>query len=211
MSVRPQRPVNVSFDQAVRHRVGSVMMLIERCSEIKHADDGYHAPYALIMFAVLTPFSAVGAVWMRAVGAVRPRHGDDRIRRILSRERGQLLLHHQTGQVPRMGPDSRSPWPSSRRGTVLDMGCGRGAVLTAVARQITEGARWQGLISGAAHDQSGNAREVCRPQRVARRVGDRVEIETGTCGRCRFRMRPSISSCRVSPSTTSDRRRIAGS
>src|SRR5919107_2789119 len=39
-------------------------------SHVKHADYGYDAPYALAMFAVLTLFSAVGAMWMRAPGAV---------------------------------------------------------------------------------------------------------------------------------------------
>ena len=42
---------------------------------------------------------------------------------------------------------------------VLDMGCGRGAVLTAVARKLTTG-RVIGIDIWNTMDQSGNAREV---------------------------------------------------
>ena len=41
-------------------------------SDFKRADYGYDAPYALVMFAVLTVFSALGAVRLRTHGAVRP-------------------------------------------------------------------------------------------------------------------------------------------
>src|SRR5258706_15862751 len=42
---------------------------------------------------------------------------------------------------------------------VLDMGCGRGAVLTAVARRLTTG-RVTGIDIWSTHDQSGNPKDV---------------------------------------------------
>jgi arsenite methyltransferase len=61
---------------------------------------------------------------------------------------------------------------------VLDMGCGRGAVLTAVARRLTTG-RVTGVDIWSAMDQSGNAREVTLRNASLEGVADRVQIETG--------------------------------
>ena len=61
---------------------------------------------------------------------------------------------------------------------VLDMGCGRGAVLTAVARRLTSG-RVTGIDLWSTTDQSGNAREVALENASLEGVGDRVQIDTG--------------------------------
>jgi arsenite methyltransferase len=61
---------------------------------------------------------------------------------------------------------------------VLDMGCGRGAVLTAVARRLTTG-RVTGIDIWSTHDQSGNAKEVTLRNASLEGVGARVRIETG--------------------------------
>jgi ubiquinone/menaquinone biosynthesis C-methylase UbiE len=58
------------------------------------------------------------------------------------------------------------------------MGCGRGAVLTAVARRLTTG-RVTGVDIWSRHDQSGNARDVTVRNASIEGVGDRVAIETG--------------------------------
>ena len=58
------------------------------------------------------------------------------------------------------------------------MGCGRGAVLTAVARRLTTG-RVTGVDIWSTHDQSGNARDVTVRNASLEGVGDRVEVETG--------------------------------
>jgi SAM-dependent methyltransferase len=63
------------------------------------------------------------------------------------------------------------------RGTerVLDMGCGRGAVLVAVARRLIHG----GSVVGAdvwTMDQSGNSREATLANAAAEGVADRVEV-----------------------------------
>jgi ubiquinone/menaquinone biosynthesis C-methylase UbiE len=61
---------------------------------------------------------------------------------------------------------------------VLDMGCGRGAVLTAVARRLTTG-RITGVDIWNTRDQSGNARDVTVTNAAREGVADRVAIETG--------------------------------
>src|SRR5260370_23171305 len=59
---------------------------------------------------------------------------------------------------------------------VLDMGCGRGAVLTAVARRLTTG-RVTGIDISSTRDQSGNARDVTLRNASLRGVGDRLQSE----------------------------------
>lgn len=61
---------------------------------------------------------------------------------------------------------------------VLDMGCGRGAVLTAVARRLSTG-RVTGVDIWSRKDQSGNAREVTLRNASLEEVGDRVQVDTG--------------------------------
>ena len=61
---------------------------------------------------------------------------------------------------------------------VLDMGCGRGAVLTAVAKRLTTGCA-TGVDLWSTHDQSGNARDVTMRNARLEGVSDRVDIETG--------------------------------
>src|SRR5579885_1501067 len=61
--------------------------------------------------------------------------------------------------------------------SVLDMGCGRGAVLTAVARLLTTG-RVTGVDIWSKADQSGNAKDVTLRNASLDGVEDRVRIET---------------------------------
>jgi len=61
---------------------------------------------------------------------------------------------------------------------VLDMGCGRGAVLVAVARRLTTG-RVTGIDLWSTHDQSGNSRDVTIRNASLEGVKDRIVIETG--------------------------------
>jgi arsenite methyltransferase len=61
---------------------------------------------------------------------------------------------------------------------VLDMGCGRGAVLTAVARRLTTG-RVTGIDIWSTKDQSGNASAAALLNASLEGVEDRVHIDTG--------------------------------
>ena len=60
---------------------------------------------------------------------------------------------------------------------VLDLGCGRGAVLLLAAQQLSTG-RAVGVDLWRKADQSGNAAEATRQNAVAEGVADRVELHT---------------------------------
>lgn len=61
---------------------------------------------------------------------------------------------------------------------ILDMGCGRGAVLLMAAQHLTTG-RAVGVDLWRAGDQSGNSAEATRRNAVAEGVAERVEVHTG--------------------------------
>jgi ubiquinone/menaquinone biosynthesis C-methylase UbiE len=61
---------------------------------------------------------------------------------------------------------------------ILDLGCGRGAVLLMAAQHLTTG-RAVGVDLWRSVDQSGNAAEATRRNAVAEGVADRVELHTG--------------------------------
>jgi arsenite methyltransferase len=61
---------------------------------------------------------------------------------------------------------------------LLDLGCGRGAVLLMAAQHLSTG-RAVGVDLWRTADQSGNALEATRRNAVAEGVADRVELHTG--------------------------------
>src|SRR5262245_37493113 len=61
---------------------------------------------------------------------------------------------------------------------ILDLGCGRGAVLLMAAQHLTTG-RAVGVDLWRSADQSGNSPEAARRNAVAEGVADRVELHTG--------------------------------
>jgi ubiquinone/menaquinone biosynthesis C-methylase UbiE len=61
---------------------------------------------------------------------------------------------------------------------ILDLGCGRGAVLLMAAQRLTSG-RAVGVDLWRTADQSGNSAEATRRNAVAEGVADRVELHTG--------------------------------
>ncbi len=61
---------------------------------------------------------------------------------------------------------------------ILDLGCGRGAVLLLAAHHLTTG-RAVGIDLWRSADQSGNAAEATRRNALAEGVADRVELHTG--------------------------------
>jgi arsenite methyltransferase len=61
---------------------------------------------------------------------------------------------------------------------VLDLGCGRGAVLLTVAKLLPRG-RTVGIDLWKTSDQSGNALEVARRNAELEAVADRVDLRTG--------------------------------
>ncbi|WP_167473554.1 class I SAM-dependent methyltransferase [Nocardia arthritidis] len=68
---------------------------------------------------------------------------------------------------------------------LLDLGCGRGAVLLAAARRLPNG-RAVGVDLWRTIDQSGNAPEVTERNARAEEVADRIELRTGNLTRLPF-------------------------
>jgi len=138
---------------------------------------GFDAPYALVIFACVGVASAVFA-------ALAWREGPDRTAAMMTfyavfflgnaasflytTRRGKFVEWQRILDGLRLRGDER----------VLDMGCGRGAVLMAVASRLTTG-RASGVDIWSTRDQSGNARDVAVRNASLEGVSDRVDIQTG--------------------------------
>ena len=144
---------------------------------MRRGNYGFDAPYGLAIFATMAVLGAALSVYSW-------REGDRRG----ALQRGVLSLFFVGNAC--------SFWYSTRHGKfaewerildglrlrgderVLDLGCGRGAVLNAVARRLSTG-RVTGVDIWNRLDQSGNAREVTLRNAELEGVSERVEIETG--------------------------------
>jgi SAM-dependent methyltransferase len=141
-------------------------------SQARHAGEyGYDAPYALIAFAAVAVAAAIVAVAVPG------------------------LLRIASGYALFFGFNAASFYHTTRRGKfrewnqildrlslrgdeeILDMGCGRGAVLTAVAKRLTTG-RATGVDLWRSIDQSGNAPEATMANATREGVADRIALET---------------------------------
>ena len=144
----------------------------------RRGDYGFDAPYALIMFAVAGTAMAIAAIWSwwthqgaRAVavtGGYSAFFLGNAFSFFYTTRRGKFQVWAEILDALHLRGDER----------VLDMGCGRGAVLTAVAGRLTTG-RVTGLDLWSTHDQSGNARDVTLRNASLEGVRDRIEIQTG--------------------------------
>ena len=143
----------------------------------RRGDYGYDAPYALIAFALLGVISAAAAIVGVLSGsghmaAVMSLYAAFFLANALSffytTRYGKFLVWNEILDTLHLGGDER----------VLDMGCGRGAVLTAVARRLTTG-QVTGIDLWSTHDQSGNARAVTLQNASLEGVDDRVDVRTG--------------------------------
>ena len=139
-------------------------------------DYGYDAPYALIGFAVLGTLATAGAV----AALVRQRTPvaislapyaafflASALSFLYTTRRGKFRVWQSILDGLRLRGNER----------VLDLGCGRGAVLVAVAHRLTTG-RVTGIDVWRAHDQSGNARNVTLRNAAIEGVQDRIDVET---------------------------------
>ncbi len=140
-------------------------------------DYGYDAPYALLTFWLLAIASGVGtaiAWWYGNIHAARPLTVyflfflASASSFLYTTRRGKFIEWERILDRLHLRGDEQ----------VLDMGCGRGAVLTAVARRLTTG-RVTGVDIWSTTDQSGNARDVTLRNASMEGVADRVHIETG--------------------------------
>lgn len=144
---------------------------------MRRGNYGFDAPYALAALALLTLASGVGAVifWSRGlVGVVRPLTVDFAFffaftsSFLYTTRRGKFVEWERILEGLHLRGDEN----------VLDLGCGRGAVSTAVARRLTSG-RVTGVDLWSTADQSGNSREVTLRNASLEGVADRVQVETG--------------------------------
>jgi arsenite methyltransferase len=144
---------------------------------MRHGEYGYDAPWVLAAFAAVAGASSLAAAvswWLH----------DARVARVMTMyavfftattasflyttRRGKFVEWTRILDELDLRGDER----------VLDMGCGRGAVLTAVARRLTTG-RVTGIDIWSGRDQSGNARDVTLRNVALEAVDDRVGVETG--------------------------------
>jgi SAM-dependent methyltransferase len=137
---------------------------------------GYDAPYALMIFgslAVVSGLAAAIAWWRMPVHAAGPislyfvLFLANTASFFYTTRRGKFLEWERILDRTQLRGDE----------IVLDMGCGRGAVLTAVALRLTTG-RVTGVDIWSATDQSGNAQDVTLRNASLEGVGDRVHIGT---------------------------------
>ena len=144
----------------------------------RRSDYGFDAPYALVAFTALGAGSAVAAIaslWSHQSGHLAARMGffsaffsGNALSFLYTTRRGKFQVWDEVLDELHLRGDER----------VLDMGCGRGAVLTAVARRLRTG-RATGIDLWSTHDQSGNSRDVTLRNASLEGVQDRIDIETG--------------------------------
>jgi ubiquinone/menaquinone biosynthesis C-methylase UbiE len=143
----------------------------------RRGDYGYDAPYALLTFAAIGGAAAIAAMvgWWARRGHLAGMLGlyaafflMNALSFFHTTRRGKLLVWDEILDGLHLRGDER----------VLDMGCGRGAVLTAVARRLTTG-RATGIDLWSTHDQSGNSSAVTLRNASLEGVRERIDIGTG--------------------------------
>lgn len=144
---------------------------------MRRGEYGYDAPYALVIFGFLAVLSGLGAViaWWRM-----PIHAAAQITVYFVLFLANTTSFFYTTRRGKFLEWERILNRAHLRGDemVLDMGCGRGAVLTAVARRLTTG-RATGVDIWSTTDQSGNAKDAALRNALLEGVNERVHIETG--------------------------------
>src|SRR5262245_7644177 len=141
----------------------------------KHTDSsrkgsyGIDAPYLLPVPALLIVVNIVngvisGTLWPFVAAVVVMACGGFGL---YASKRGKFLVWAELLDQLSLSGDER----------ILDMGCGRGAILLLAAERLTTG-RAVGVDLWRKGDQSGNAADVTMSNAVAEGVADRVELHT---------------------------------
>ena len=144
--------------------------MTERVTPRRHGSYGIDAPYAPAFIAVMTVVVLVMAIISG--------HGQTFVPITVllavlgfylhSTLRGKFVVWADLLDQLHLRGDER----------ILDMGCGRGAVLLMVAQRLTIG-RAAGVDLWRSVDQSGNSLEATRRNAIAEGVADCVELHTG--------------------------------
>jgi arsenite methyltransferase len=144
---------------------------------VQRGDYGYDAPYFPVIFGLLSVAAGLGAGIFWRQGVVRPALQMTLYFIFFLANTSSFLYTTRHGKFVEWDRILDQLHLDGDEG-VLDMGCGRGAVLTAVARRLTTG-RVTGIDIWSTSDQSGNAKDVTLLNASLEGVGDRVHIETG--------------------------------
>jgi arsenite methyltransferase len=145
---------------------------------MRRGEYGYDAPYFPLIFGFLSVATGVGAAISWGEGVIRPSVQmtiyfvfflANTCSFLYTTRRGKFLEWDRILDHLHLRGDEQ----------VLDMGCGRGAVLTAVAVRLRTGGRVTGVDIWSKKDQSGNARDVTLRNASLEGVSDRVQIDTG--------------------------------
>lgn len=143
---------------------------------MQQGEYGYDAPYMLVIFGCVAVVSGIGA----AIGWGRmPTRSVTSLMLYFVFFLGNFISFFYTTRRGKFIEWERILDGTQLRGDemVLDMGCGRGAVLTAVARRLKTG-QVTGVDIWSTTDQSGNAKDVTLRNASIEGVSDRVQIET---------------------------------
>jgi SAM-dependent methyltransferase len=144
---------------------------------MRHGDYGYDAPYALVMFGSLAVASGTGAAaaWLQGAGRTAAWMAlyflfffANASSFLYTTRRGKFTEWDRILDTLHLRGDE----------SVLDMGCGRGAVLIGVATRLNTG-RATGIDIWSRTDQSGNIAGVTLRNASLEGVADRVRIVTG--------------------------------
>jgi len=134
-------------------------------------------------FIALSFYGAVSVALAAAMVSARRRGHPGLVR--LSAVALVAVACSEAGFLYPSGPGKRSVWSElldalDLKGDeeVLDIGCGRGAVLMAAARRVPKG-RTVGVDIWRRRDQSGNRRSATEHNTVAEDVAERVELVDG--------------------------------
>lgn len=144
---------------------------------MQRGEYGYDAPYFPLIFGFLSLVTGLGAAVCLQQGELRQAMQMTLYFVIFLANTSSFLYTTRRGKFIEW---DRILNQLHLRGdeVVLDMGCGRGAVLTAVARRLTAG-RVTGIDIWNIKDQSGNARDVTLRNASLEGVADHVQVDTG--------------------------------
>ena len=145
-------------------------------TETHSGEYGYDAPYALIVFSALSVLGLGSAIAARVneAPATAPAlfytlfFGGHAASFFYTTRHGKFLEWHRILDTLALRGDEQ----------VLDLGCGRGAVLNAVAKRLTTG-QVTGVDLWRSIDQSGNSPDATLANARAEGVAERIRLETG--------------------------------
>ena len=140
-------------------------------------DYGYDAPYAVLGFTAAAALALVTAAVSATIHQPAATRSTLVYFAVFAFNAGSFLYTTRRGKfIVWARVIGAMAWRGDER--VLDLGCGRGAVLTMVARRLTTGTV-TGLDLWTTRDQSGLSERVCRQNAEREGVGDRVVLQTG--------------------------------